>query len=460
VAIAFTGTEGLFTRIGRLLHVAYLTTPYAASLPAAFASINAQYETTFLSIGGAISVQANALTRVSSGVMAFASQAAQNTVIQMVRADQPSQSRSLQAALLEVVRQMILQGVTVEANVIAIIPTQLTGSVGNGVLVTTTRRGDGLVQENSIQETLRLVCTQDAYTGTATAGRELFALAGSPDVTNSVWDYDWPTGSAASVQANAISSTQDASTSGNFLTNGDFEDWSSAVTPVLSNFTLSVGTWGTDIQRNSTNQNTGTYCVQFNPGATNTVLYQEFGNATTGTSVSPAGLTPYCVNLWLRKVSGTISAGVLTVELVDGSGVVTQDEQGVNNSFTVTLSTLTTSYVAYSGNFRLSNTPPDTVRLQFRISTDLAGAQFVMDDVCFAAPTLMYTGGPYFRVFSGATQFVAGDGWNLSLTNNYGGASNLGTFQTGFARLLSTPQLGILLPSATPGTVSNALISA
>ncbi len=461
MTIAFVGTGGLFTRLGRLLHVGYVHSPYQASLPATFDSINAQYLATLLAVGGGVSTQANGLTRVSSGVMSFAPQTAQQTVIQMILADQPPQARSLQSALLEVVRQMKLNGVTVEANIIGITPTALTGSIGNGVLVTTTKRGDGLIQENSIQESLRLVCTQDAYTGGATAGRERFGLTGSPILTSTVWDYDWPAGSGASTPANAISSSQEASANGNLPTNGSFESWSSDAAPELESFTLSTGTWGTDIQRNSTNPNQGTYCVQFLPGTgVNTALYQEFGDSTNGTSPIPVGLAPYTVNVWLRKLSGTISAGVLTVELVDGSGTVTNDEQGNPNSTTITLSTLTTSYVAHSANFRLSATPPDTIRLRFRVSTALVGASFLMDDYCFTPPTQMYVGGPYFAVFSGSTQFVGGDGWNLAVTNNSGGASYQGTFQTGFVRLFNTPQLGILLPSDTPGTVLNSLISA
>jgi hypothetical protein len=197
---------GLFPRLGRILKVAYTLTPYEAALPAAFVGIFNQYLSTLQPVGGGVEVVANTQVRVASGVMNFSTQAAQDTVTGMVLADQPSQSTTLQNALLEVIRQMKAQSKTVLANTITITPAQLTTPtfVGTGVLVTSTKRGDGLVQENSIAETLRLVCTADSYTGNRTPGQELFGLTGAP-ATAGVWDYDYPTGSGASTQVTAIS---------------------------------------------------------------------------------------------------------------------------------------------------------------------------------------------------------------------------------------------------------------
>lgn len=460
MALDFVSTPGgLFPRIGKILHVAFTLSPYQATLPAFFDTINSEYESTLLYIGGGVTTQANSLVRASSGVMGFAAQAALQTIVGMVRADTPSQSRTDQAAMAEVIRQMKLQGKTVQASTIASTATSLTGTVGNGVVVITTKRGDGLVQENTIAETLRLVCTRDAYTGGQTAGQELFGLTGAPILTSTVWDYDWPTGSAASLQASAVSSAVDGNTTTQMLTNGDMESWTTDVIPELNNWVLEDGVWGTDIQRDITVPNGGTYCTQFLATANDTEIYQEFGT-TDGTIVTPAGELSYIVNMWLRKVSGTISAGVLEVALVNDAGTILQDDQGVNNSFTVTLSTLTTSYVAYSGAFRLNSTPPDVIRLRLRISTALAGATFVVDDICMTPTTAMYVGGPSFAVFSGSTAFVAGDGWNLANTNNQGGASNLGTFQTGFERLFSMRQNGFLLPSLGSPNLPNSWITA
>lgn len=462
MAITFTGTGGLFTRLGRILHVGYQLTPFESSIPALYKQVFDQYLASLEEIGGAVEVQSNTLARIPSGVMNFATQAGSDTVQGMVLADQASQSITLQGAIQEVIRQMIVGGYYVTPNAITITPAQLPSFVGNGVLVTSTKRGDGLVQENSIAEVLRLTCTSDSYTGGRTQGQEQFGLTGAP-VLGGVWDYDYPTGSGASAALNAISAAEYANPTGNLLTNGNFEVWTDDAIPELNFWTLGTGTWGTNIKRDTTAPNQGTYALQFQASGVNTTLYQEFGDATDGTAVEPDGLRSYSVNLWVRKLSGTISAGVLRVALVDASGTVLNDQQGLANSFNITCSALTTSYVAYNAVFRLNATPPSEVRLQLRMTTALAGGDVLVDDACYAPMTSFYQGGPGLAIFSGATPFVAASAWNLTVTNNQGGASYCGTFQTGFERLFSMRNFGgagLLLPSTGSTLINNSLISA
>ena len=456
---------GIFPRIGRILHVTYLLDQYEDTLPAAFDDIVAQYATTLQSVAGPVAVAQDSLVRTASNVMAFAvgaegvQNAAWDTIVGMVLADQPSQSWTRTTAMAEVVRQAIAQSVTVEANVIGLTPTALTGSVGTGVLVTSTQRGDGLVQENSIEETLRVVCTQDSYTGNATQGQEQFSLVGAPSVSGP-FDYDYPTGSNAAVQVNAISSSSTASTTGTLLTNGDFEAWTTvSAIPNLDNWTLTGGVWGTDIKQDGTNPYQDTYDVEWIAGTAATpILYQEF-NSTTGSNVVPPALASLAFNVWLKRV-GVVTAGVLTIELVDSTGTVVNDAQGTPNTTTITLSGLTTSYVAHNVVFRLPANPPSVLRFRFHMSTALTGANVRMDSAPFAPLNAFYTGGPSFVVFSGAVPFVGNDGWSLAVTNNQGGATFAATFQSGWQRLFGMRELGLLLPSSGTPTISNTLITA
>jgi hypothetical protein len=251
----------------------------------------------------------------------------------------------------------------------------------------------------------------------------------------------------------------DASTSTNLLTNGDFESWDTSSPVELNNWDLTTGTWGTDIQRNSSSPFRGTYDLQFTAGTgVNTALVQEFG-VSTGTNVDPRPLTSYAVNFWAKR-SGSVSGGVLTVELIDGSGTVINDQQGVANSFTQTLSALTTSYAAVNGVFRLPQVLPATIKLRLRISTALTGANVLIDDICFTPLVAAYTGGPGLAVFSGVTPFVAGDTWTAAITNNRGGASYLATFQALFDRMFAMRDKGILLPSNASPTIADTLITA
>jgi hypothetical protein len=467
MAIDFSSSPGgLLVRLGKILHVAYLENQYESSLVTAFTNIEAQYLSSLQAIVGPMQTTADGFTRVASGVMDFttsgtgSSNLAWDTVVQTVYNDQPSQSWTRQAAMAEVIRQMKLQTLTVQSCTVGSTATALTTNVGTGVVVISTKRGDGLVQENTVAESLRLICTSDSYSGgsigVTTQGQEQFGLVGSPSSAG-VWDYDYPSGSSAAVQVIATACDMTVSTTTTLMTDGGFETWSGSPA-ALTYWTLQTGTWGTDIAQSSSSYQ-GTYAVQFTAGTgVNTILYQEFDNDSQ-TPVAPTALTSYAVNFFIKR-TGVVSAGVLTVELTDSSGTVIQDAQGVDNSYTITLSGLTTSYAASNAVFRLPANPPSVMRLRFRMSTALTGANILIDSVCFAPLTAMYTGGPGFAVFSAATPFVGGDGWTIANTNDRGGASYLATFQAGFDRLFDMRGMGFLLPSSGTPNVSDTLITA
>lgn len=449
-----TDPGGLFVRLGRIGKLAHLLDTYQDGLPAVFDSLVAQYQDTLQAVGGFVAQQQLGLLRSTSSVMGFAQATAQQTVLQMVEADEPAVARSMSLALREVIRQMVLQSKTVQSSNVTFVETALPTNDGTGQLVTSDKRGDGLVQENAFTEQTRIVCTADSYSGGATEGREVFTLTGEAPSAG-VWDYDYPQGSGASVTTRAISADDDATPGANLLTNGDMEEWTDDATPELESWTLEVGTWGTDAQQSATGYR-GDFALRINAGATNTAIYQEF-DSDEGTSASLTPLTSYAVHFWIREGAAAVSAGVLTVELVDDGGTVINDEQGVANSFTVDLTSVGSTYIPQSGLFRLPAAPPAVVRLRFRISTDLATDFILIDDVCMAALTAMYTGGPGFVIFSGATPFVRDDGWELDVDNDR--PEFLASWQGLFDRLFGMRQLGLLLPSSGTPNIDDALIT-
>ena len=447
----------LFTRLGRIGRVAYVLNGNQSTLPADLDDISDLYETTTdEDLVSPLLASKTSLVATVPTMMQTLTTLAQNTLTRMVAASSPATARNYQSALVELIRQMTVDAESVAACTVGASAVALTGNTGSGVVVLTTRRGDGRTQDNITAETLRLACVADSYTGGATVGRESFRLAAA-SLTTGVWDYLWPNASGANRTFNCISADQDASSSGNLLTNGDMESWSTDATPELSNWTLSGGTWGTDLQRSATGHR-GSYATEFIAGTgNNPILYQTFG---TDTGATPSDLTSYAVNFFARKVSGTISAGVLTVELTDDTGTVLNDEQGTPNSTTVTLSTLTTSYAAQNVVFRTPGVPPSEVRVRFRMSTALVGGNVLIDDACFAPVQAAYPGGFGIQVFSGATPFVAQDGWDVTATNNRAGATYAGTWQSLFDRVFNMKNLNLLLPTSGSPTIADTLITA
>jgi hypothetical protein len=196
----------------------------------------------------------------------------------------------------------------------------ISGNAGNGVAVVSKVRGDGLDQENIIPETAYVFCTADSQTGTATAGQEQFTYTGEPLVTD-VWSETYPIGSGATTTLTAIDASQNAS--GNLLTNSNFEAFTANLP---DNWTSLVGTAGVDYLKSTAQFFEGAASLQYAGGATLTSLAQTF-NSSTGTVGTLKPDTAYAVNFW-AKVDVVPAAGVLTVDLVDGSNTVINDDQG------------------------------------------------------------------------------------------------------------------------------------
>lgn len=459
MAITLTGTGGLFTRLGKLGKIMFKVNGDQSDLATVFGEIAAQYASTLLDVGGRIANSQTGLIRSQSGIVGQVRQEAVNTVIAMVEADAPAAARSLADALNEVRRQMIAGGATVKTSTVSVAFAAVGSPTGSGVRVSSTKRGDGLVQENMFAEVGRLVCTADSYSGGATAGREPFRYVGESNLGASIFDYDWPNGSEAATTLRAVSADEDASQAGNLLTNGDMETWSGGTPTINGNNWVTTGTAGTDFAQNASSPFRGSFDFKFLAGTgANTALAQTF-NSAAGTTTQLKPLTSYAFNVWMKR-DGVVTAGVITVDLVDGSDTVINDAQGVPNSFTQTCSALTTSYAGVNGVFRLPAVLPSTVKLRIRMSTALTGANVLMDDVCLTPLTAAYVGGPGLAVFSGVTPFVLNDTWTVTGTNNRGGASFLATFQALFDRFFNARQLNFLLPSDAAPTIADSLISA
>lgn len=441
-------TAELFTRLGRYGRLLVAAHAGQAELPAAFLSLYAEMGAAYPDLDGSVAAQEDASVRGLTGWWGTPAAAARELIFRTLKADNPAAARTFPEALAELRRQMDAFPDTVKACTVTASAAALSGSVGTGVVVLSTKNGYGLALEHLVAEAARLVCSADSYTGGATAGREGFAFAGEPQEAG-VYDYDYPTGSGASAGLSAVSADEDGSGSGNLLTNGDFETWSGS--PLQAENWATANTWATHLVQSGTGFR-GSYSLRFPAGVTLTTVYQQFNSTSTtgstaGTSPTPEASRSYAVNLWLRTVTGTAGAGVLTVELVDDAGAATADGEGVTNAFTIDLTALSTTWTAANGVFRLPAAPPATLRLRLRVSTALSGADVLVDDVCLTPMVNTYPGGPRLAVFAGATPFQAGDGWTVTTTNDRGGADNGATWQTLFLRLTGDPTF--MLPSTS-----------
>lgn len=389
------------------------------------------------------------------GGMSVASTAQQMslaTINRMVFRDNPLYAQNLQTpniigSINEVIRQMNAAGATILAATITASASSFSGT-GNGVMVGSIRRPlDGLVLENSFAEGIAVSCTQDSFSGGASAGSEGITALGDgsePDL----FAFDWPLGSNGQTTFTAI----DGDASGiNILTNSGFSSWTGNS---LTSWNLIVGVAGTNIFRETSLTYTGGSAVRLvgDAGGTLTSLTQQ---------ISLSSVTQYSVNIFCRCGAVAPGAGVLTIDLIDQNNNVINDNNGIANSFTINLTSLNTVYTGFNGVFRTPSILPTSRFIRMRLSTPLTnGATVYLDKMSMGKMTQAYTSGPYLSVHSGSIPFVKGDSATLTITNSRGSGGTLNTFQTLLYRLLYPLSVSeeILFPSSSLPTISDSLI--
>lgn len=460
MSIPLTGAGGYFTIAGKLGKLnkdvaSYLSATLAASIDTALTQFDGtNYREVASSLAGGRTSYLSTPTVTSTSAVT-----ASSLLLKMVKADNPQFSDTdAAAAVAELIKQMKAGSATIKAATIGISSAVFTSPAnnGNGAVVMSTKRGDGLVQENAFAETATLACTGDAQSGTATSGSEPFRFTGDA-LLSDVWAYNWPGGSGASASMTAIDGSLNSSST-NLMQNSSFTTFTSN-TP--DSWTITVGVAGTDVKKSTSVFYDGSESLEIVGGATLTALTQAFGQSATsaGSTAKVYAGKQYAVNLF-AKVDVVPAAGVLTVDLIDGSGTVINDDQGTANSFTVTLSSLTTSFAAKNGTFRLPRVLPSTVKIRLRISTALsAGSSLFIDRMAMGEMTKLYAGGPSVAVFSGSTPWVINDGWNLTVTNDRGGSTFGASWQSFFDRVFGMRAMDLLLPSAGSPTISDTLLN-
>ncbi len=402
------------------------------------------------------------------GACSVAQQVASQVVQRVVYLDNPQFGQTFSGGntltcLQEIIRQMKVANATILAMTVSQTPTQFSTvntNVGNGLVVASVRRPlDGAVLENSFAENITYTCTQDSYVGGATAGNEGISITGIGN-EGDVFAWDWPAGSNGSTFFNAIDGSVDNG-SGNLLVNSGFDSWLNLAN-VPDNWTLTVGTPGTTTAKESTLVFDGAASLQLiGDGTTNFNLNQQF-NSATGTTTTLDPLTQYSFAIWLRRDGTAAGTGVLTIDLCSTPTGPTINDQGGNpNSFTIDLTSLTTTWLGFTGSFRTPLILPANQYIRFRLTTGLtAGRSVYLDLAGYGLEQQLYTGGPFVSCHSGSVPFVGGDFASVAISNSRGAGGTLSTFQTLLAQLLPTgASAELIYPSSVVPSISDGLIA-
>lgn len=435
----------LLTRIGHQLYTINTTVNgfRSSTLPTRVSTIAGDYTSTDPNVSEGIYAQLASAQSAMGAFPTYLQGLARSTLLQMTAEAGGLPNGNLNTAMQYVVNQFISQSQTVKASVVGSSVTPGGSNVGNADVIVSTKLKNGLVAENAFAETITATCTVDAQSGGATAGQESIQFLGQLAQANTL-SWLWPAGSGCSATIRAVDATVDnQGGTGNWLKNGDFETFT--VSNVPDGWHYGVGTAGTNFLKSTGQHYDGAASLEIvGDSSTLASVYTQLGVDTTFAAKPTDQLA---VN-FACKVDVVPAAGVLVVELVDGSGTVINDSQGVANSFTVTLSGLTTSWATKSGIFRTPAVLPSSVNLRFRLSTALSsGSNLFLDHVAMAEGTSLYLQGPSVWAFSNPTNLILGDTYSVGISNTRGG------IQSGFEQLFGMRSLGYLLPSSGSPTM-------
>lgn len=458
--VTLTGAAGLFTRIGHI--GGFLNTINTHRGPTALAH-NVTIEGDYPS--NAQPELADGLWSNFAGYQAGHSSftgtlqaLAESVVITTMVSNADLPDERLETALIELIDQMDRQLDSVSQATVAVAWSADTANSGNAVLVLSTTGLTGLTRRNLLQETLTLTCDADVVAG-ATEGEESLALVGEIEEGDAL-SHDWPAGSGAAASLTAVSPAGGVT----LLANGDFETWSAGATPVLSDWTIGVGTNGLHVKKETSSLYAGSAALQFfgADSSTLTAVYQTLA-AANGNELRP--FTQYAFNAWI-KAAGIFEPGgqgVLRFALKQPDGTtIVADAAGTPNAVTFSLpgGVYEDDFVQVSGSFRTPETVSGVltstdVRFYVELSTALnVGASVVIDHLTFSEMTEMYPGGPFLTVCAGSDRLVTGDKFTIDVTNG----ATVATFQRLFDRLFGMRDLGLQLPSSGSPTISDNLI--
>lgn len=446
MAITLDGANGLFTRLGKIGYAVTVNDEFrgrsgaalATDLPALVKDVMDEFDGGTMTIRELVKnlpdanlAQLAAMSSINSALRV----AAQAMLIQMVDDDDPQPARTVLESLAELDRQMRTGAETIKANTVSVTPAAGGSNVGTGILVASIKDGRGYNLEYALAEDVEF-----DLQSTTTAGAEVWRGRGENAIGDKLSQL-WPGGSGSSKTYTSFNATNSA----NKVSNGGFETFTVANLP--DGWVAVTGVAGTDFGSEAALFYLGAKALKYIGGATLTNLT----HALTVSGLKPK--EPLALNLFTR-VSSVPAAGVAVIDLIDGSNNVISDEAGTANTLTVTLTGLTTSYAVKNVVFRLPDPIPSVVKLRIRLTTALSAASnWLIDHLSLATMDRQYaSGGPYFKFFTGATNWSGDDLYTAAVANNYAGL-----FQTFLMRAYDIEQTGLILPSDGAPTIAEAL---
>tara|TARA_R110002020_G_scaffold15801_7_gene56412 strand:- start:1012 stop:2394 length:1383 start_codon:yes stop_codon:yes gene_type:complete len=460
MAVAIAGSNGLFTRLGKLFYVAERVETHqgtsANSLSAEIEDVVDEYTSADMHMVSdftttdAILAQQKSAANIFTAIKSIASR----TVIEMVDNDTTLNQKTLRHALVELIDQMGTSNDVADA-VFSVAgddtPSSITGT-GTGKYFTSSSNGEGKKFQYLRVGSTELKCVKDAQIS-GTAGRETFTLLSDKAISD-IRDPAFPGGygSTNSITVSDPSYQQQTGVGRNMLANGNFETFTVTNTP--DNWTVATGTIGTTILEEGSVVHRGSKALEYvGDGSQLTKITQTF-NTAGQTTAKFRPETRYGMCVWLR-VDSAVSAGVLKVRIYKADGSTVLDTADI----AVTLSGLTDdTWTAKAVTFSTPLVLDSSYSISVELTTAVTNTAHVYIDglQVFRMQHLTNSSSFHIAIIPGATDFKLEDYSKLAITQ-----STTSKFQKYMNKFLGLDALGLQIPYVTDGseTAADSLIA-
>lgn len=347
-----------------------------------------------------------------------------------------------QGIVEEFIRQMIEDSKTVDASTVTVnSPAYNASNYGDGLFYASkvldgyNEPGDGMPavdnynavnSELALNETFVFTCRQDSEGAGTLVGAEEWSWHG--DVQGEGGYYDWRregSGQRAQGLRGAMSTT--------LLSNGDFESFTSSAP---DSWDLDVGTAGSTVDDDDTNEFRGTNCLKFlGTGAVAPQISQ------TLTTMNPK--RRYYVHARVKSTLIVAETGTLLIQF-EGTGYTA----GGSEKISIAPGSYSGTYVAVGFYINTPEEMPDDWELVIKTSGSITNARAIWIDDVIVVPVEYWGGIGVVPPIPGSTKWLRGDRVTIEIDND-----QAGVFQEFFRRWYK-----MQLPSNAAGgeTVSDA----
>jgi hypothetical protein len=455
MAITYTGSNGLFTRLGALVYMMDAIRTHQNNLKTLFDNVQGEYSATDRYMIDQLSGNLEMRQMEAGNILLDVQAAAVKTLVEMLWGDAQTSSnrtmrtKAIEDALVYLIRDMdatsnSVEGTTVAGGVLG------TSGTGNGTMLFLNEAPNVLLGSTNDWPNIRadlLVaqCIQDAQDGALTAGSELFRITGTAAYGGLDWRF--PAGSGAQMTLASATAGIDYGTQyANIGTNTDLEDWTSNVPDQWS---VVTGTAGTDFLAETGTFYRGASCLKAAATSTTWRIRQQLGSqsGSLGT-IQPD--RPYAIVFAAKKDAS--ATGAIRVSIKDASNNIVGS---MTKALTVA-SDLTTSWALYSTTVRSPKVLPAASYIMVEATTGIGTAAVYIDEVVVCEMKPIAPGGQALSIIAGSTNYIVEDRLLRKFSN-----ANEGAFVRAFDRLFDMYGKGLSLPQNYLGgeTIADSLIA-